>query len=393
MYSYVPYSQLLREHAAPDKGSRYINTDPKITHYYVAVYLTEAIFIVSYPGKKFGAKPRPPSTSTTEPDGPPSKTHQPPPPPPPPPSQQVVRQTGGVVSIKTLDRSLKSFLRTSNLSGLDYRLKIAGYNTFNDLLEADAHTLVRKGFTGLMARRLIGAVEEYLRKQGRPMQPYQVVRRGAQIKEEPSEGVKALPTFGKRNVKRKVSEEPKLPQRISHEVHLMSEDALHSSQVIFPHVVQLRDEGSNESTEREQRCKDRAVTETTMTTEQAVPTEGKLAGPEDEEDEATRQTRYPGNPESATTPPPHTAASKTSTPVTDCVSEIRNGDVPVSRKDVASFPLSPSCSDSVGGGGGGGGGGRGGVRRCESVPADFHWLGHSQTELFTHSRPRAFTVS
>lgn len=115
-------------------------------------------------------------------------------------------------SFKSLDRSLKAFLRSSNLPGMEYRLRLAGYNSLSDLLDADVETLAAHGFTPLMANRLLGALEEYLLRQLDKHEgvriPFQLVRKGQKVKMDPTEKMKALPTFGKQNVKRQRYPEP-----------------------------------------------------------------------------------------------------------------------------------------------------------------------------------------
>ena len=121
-------------------------------------------------------------------------------------------------SFKSLDRSLKAFLRSSNLPGLEYRLRLAGYNTLSDLLNADETTLCAHGFTPLMARRLLGALTDYIVRQLDKSEgvqlPFQLVRKGQKIKSDPTEKMKALPTFGKQNVKRhRYLEPPKMGKK------------------------------------------------------------------------------------------------------------------------------------------------------------------------------------
>ena len=158
---------------------------------------------------------------------------------------------------QSLDRSLKSFLRASNLPGLEYRLKLAGYQRLDDLLDTDAETLVSDGFTRLMAKRLMTALDNYIQRHlditdGQPS-PFQLVRRGhlgQKIKSDPSEEMKALPNYGKRNVKRQSSSEPVLlrsgkkrtapKQKHTSVVRLMSEDQM-PSEPIFPNVIDVRD--------------------------------------------------------------------------------------------------------------------------------------------------------
>lgn len=57
------------------------------------------------------------------------------------------------------------FLRVSNRPRLEYRLRLAGYYTITDFMYADAETLCKKGFTGLMARRLLNALDNYIQRQ------------------------------------------------------------------------------------------------------------------------------------------------------------------------------------------------------------------------------------
>ena len=158
---------------------------------------------------------------------------------------------------QSLDRSLKSFLRASNLPGLEYRLKLAGYQRLDDLLDTDAETLVSDGFTRLMAKRLMTALDNYIQRHldttdGQPS-PFQLVRRGhlgQKIKSDPSEEMKALPNYGKRNVKRQSSSEPVQfrsgkkrtgpKQKHTSVVRLMSEDQM-PGEPIFPNVIDVRD--------------------------------------------------------------------------------------------------------------------------------------------------------
>lgn len=158
---------------------------------------------------------------------------------------------------RSLDRSLKSFLRASNLPGLEYRLKLAGYQRLDDLLDTDAETLVSDGFTRLMAKRLMTALDNYIQRHlditdGQPS-PFQLVRRGhlgQKIKSDPSEEMKALPNYGKRNVKRQSSSETVLlrsgkkrdapKQKHTSVVRLMSEEQM-PSEPIFPNVIDVRD--------------------------------------------------------------------------------------------------------------------------------------------------------
>ena len=106
----------------------------------------------------------------------------------------------------SLDRNLKVFLRASNLPGLEYRLRLARYHTLSDLLDTSVEELCARGFTMVMARRLLNALGEYIQRhldedEGANL-PFRLVRRGQKILVGPSEQMKALPTYGKQNVKR-----------------------------------------------------------------------------------------------------------------------------------------------------------------------------------------------
>ena len=111
----------------------------------------------------------------------------------------------------SLDRSMKVFLRASNLPGLEYRLKLAGYRTLADLLNTDQEELEARGFTGIMAQRLMNAVSEYVNKQlyrsEKERLPFRLVRKGQRLQTEPSETMKDNPNFRKRNLKRQKSTE------------------------------------------------------------------------------------------------------------------------------------------------------------------------------------------
>ena len=113
----------------------------------------------------------------------------------------------------SLDRNMKSFLRASNLPGLEYRLKLAGYHMFDDLLCTDRETLEARGFTGIMAQRLMNAVSEYVSRQvhrsDEERLPFRLVRRGQRLQTEPSESMKDNPNYRKQNVKRqKYADDP-----------------------------------------------------------------------------------------------------------------------------------------------------------------------------------------
>lgn len=176
---------------------------------------------------------------------------------------------------QSLDRSLKAFLRASNLPGLEYRLRLAGYQRLDDLLDTDAEKLSSQGFTKLMSRRLMTSLDNYLRyhldiTEGQPS-PFQLVRRGhlgQRIKSDPSDEMKALPNFGKKNMKRSADQvswrQPRSRKRAARKQHshsavvrLMSEEQI-PSEPIFPNVIDVRDSvfvregesGSEEGSER-----------------------------------------------------------------------------------------------------------------------------------------------
>ena len=196
------------------------------------------------------------SSSTSYPDGQQHPIHP-----------SIARVLGGAEEIipitqrtdfQSLDRSLKVFLRASNLPGLEYRLRLSGYQTLDDLLDADAERLYSQGFTRLMAKRLLTALDNYIRRhlditEGQPS-PFQLVRRGhlgQKIKSDPSDEMKALPNFGKRNKKRHSSSDQvswrqqgrktsASRQRNSAMVRLMSQEHI-PSEPIFPNVIDVRD--------------------------------------------------------------------------------------------------------------------------------------------------------
>ena len=123
----------------------------------------------------------------------------------------------GVKYLQSLDRNMKVFLRVSNLPGLEYRLKLAGYRRLDDLLRTDRETLMARGFTGIMAQQLITAVTEYINRQfcrsEEEQLPFRLVRKGQRIQTEPTEGMKENPNFHKPNIKRQKSFEGPLHQR------------------------------------------------------------------------------------------------------------------------------------------------------------------------------------
>ena len=198
---------------------------------------------------------------------------------------------------QSLDRSLKSFLRASNLPGLEYRLKLAGYQRLDDLLDTDAERLVSDGFTRLMAKRLMTALDNYIQRHlditdGQPS-PFQLVRRGhlgQKIKSDPSEEMKALPNYGKRNVKRQSSSETVLfrsrkkqaapKQKHTSVVRLMSEDQM-PSEPIFPNVIDVRDSvfvGEEGEGERESQRSGSASERSSMTSSSTNVTSSSSSG-------------------------------------------------------------------------------------------------------------------
>jgi len=171
---------------------------------------------------------------------------------------QLNTQAGsGKGSFKSLDRGLKNFLRSSNLPGLEYRLRVAGFNSLNDLAEADENLLCAHGFTPIMARRLLQALEEYVLRQLNKIEekqlPFQLVRKGQKINATPTDKMKELPTYGRQNVKRQRAPEKKSTKsskstkkgeaasrlkplmRPVSVVRLMSEDTI-PTEPIFPNV-------------------------------------------------------------------------------------------------------------------------------------------------------------
>ena len=102
-----------------------------------------------------------------------------------------------------LGHGLKSFLRDSNLSGLEYRLRLAGYYTMEDLLKTNEDRLKASGLTPLMTSRLIKALTDYHRNKPRSAAPLKPVRQGANIRQIPPQEALAI---RKRNVKRTTSQ-------------------------------------------------------------------------------------------------------------------------------------------------------------------------------------------
>lgn len=207
-------------------------------------------------------------------------------------------------SFKSLDRSLKSFLRFSNLPGLEYRLRLAGYNTLSDLYEADEETLCAHGFTPLMARRLLNSLEDYIIKQldrsaaKDTRIPFELVRKGQKISSDPTEKMKALPTFGKQNFKRqrRPPHPPKMSKKRSGSskgggkvamqkqpvsyVRLLSEENI-PHEPIFPNVLSEDSEGGQgvlRESEEEERLPEDFIRATTPTNEGAWPSSVEEAG-------------------------------------------------------------------------------------------------------------------
>ena len=119
------------------------------------------------------------------------------------------KKTAKKSSYQSLDKSLKMFLRANNLSGLEYRLCLAGYYSLGDLLSANVELLCAEGITCLMARRLLNAVDDHIHRhvelEEGANQPFKLVRKGQKIPSEPSKQMMALPTYGVPNKKRKRS--------------------------------------------------------------------------------------------------------------------------------------------------------------------------------------------
>ena len=186
------------------------------------------------------------------------------------PPSRLRGMAGSRKYLLSLDRNMKAFLRASNLPGLEYRLKLAGYRTFHDLLTTDRETLEASGFTAIMAQRLMNAVSEYIDRQLQRSEaerlPFRLVRRGQRIQTEPSESMKDNPNYQKRNVKRrKLVEDPwkrglnislsdahhtprQTHQRPS-QVRLMSESDLQRQHLLSPpsHVLPAASSGSDDS--------------------------------------------------------------------------------------------------------------------------------------------------
>ena len=164
-----------------------------------------------------------------------------------PPSRLRSQATARHKYLLSLDRSMKVFLRASNLPGLEYRLRLAGYHTFHDLLSTDRQTLESKGFTGIMAMRLLRAIADYLRRQLSRSEeerlPFRLVRRGQRIQTEPSENMRDNPNFQKKNVKRRklTGEDSKGPSggqlqasQMASRIRLMAESDLGLQHLISP---------------------------------------------------------------------------------------------------------------------------------------------------------------
>ena len=147
--------------------------------------------------------------------------------------------------LKSLDRSLKAFLRASNLPGLEYRLRLGGFYSVDDLIGVDMATLGQRGFTALMAKRLIAALDQYIsRHLEGPQLPFQVVRKGQKMRLEPTDSMRSMPTFGKRNKKRRSSlpgaaHKPAkagkpAPVHAPSIIRLMSDEMLKSERYVLP---------------------------------------------------------------------------------------------------------------------------------------------------------------
>lgn len=80
-------------------------------------------------------------------------------------------------TVGNLGNNLKAFLRSSNLSGLEYRLRIAGFYTMEDLLKTNEEKLKASGLTPLMTSRLIAALSDYHRNKPAKLGPHPSVVR------------------------------------------------------------------------------------------------------------------------------------------------------------------------------------------------------------------------
>ena len=146
--------------------------------------------------------------------------------------------------LKSLDRSLKAFLRASNLPGLEYRLRLGGFYSVDDLIGVDVRLLGQRGFTALMAKRLINALDEYIsRHLEGPRLPFQVVRQGQKMNLHPTDSMRSMPTFGKQNVKRRkglqeMTHKPaKTKPAVVHappRIRLMSNEMLKAERYVLP---------------------------------------------------------------------------------------------------------------------------------------------------------------
>ncbi|XP_019862431.1 PREDICTED: uncharacterized protein LOC109591066, partial [Amphimedon queenslandica] len=81
----------------------------------------------------------------------------------------------------SLDRTLKGFLRHCNLGGLEYRLRLAGIYSLEDLVHIDEAKLCRHGFTQLMAKRLYDSLDEYLAEPEEITPPVPLRRRPSEM--------------------------------------------------------------------------------------------------------------------------------------------------------------------------------------------------------------------
>lgn len=202
-----------------------------------------------------------------------------------PPSRLRAQATARHKYLLSLDRSMKVFLRASNLPGLEYRLRLAGYHTFHDLLSTDRQTLESKGFTGLMATRLLRAISAYLLRQLSRSEeerlPFRLVRRGQRIQTDPSESMRENPNFRKRNFKRQKSSGEdgtrKGPggswSQIPSQVRLMRESDLELQHLISPPPA-LATAGENEGGSSEESTSVEATARMETETAGCIPANG-----------------------------------------------------------------------------------------------------------------------
>jgi hypothetical protein len=244
-----------------------------------------------------------------------------------------------------------------------------------------------------MARRLLRALDDYIvqqldRSEGVKL-PFQIVRKGQKIKSDPTEKMKAMPTFGKRNIKRQRSQElsksarkrvnaskaakvasPKRP--ISH-VRLMSQDNLPSEPIfqydVFPVVASGDVEEGGVRGEEEESGRGGEETGEAASGRRGEEGEGgieeggvHLATPEGERTLETEE-----GPREHVDPLPIRAST---------IASRRAGNsrhsVPVFQEFFVADALDNAerWMDS-----------RERVKRCTSVPADFHFLGNTSAPL------------